>query len=261
VLSDGSAVCWGTNTYGQLGTGDTNAPSLPTPVSNEAGQGTLAGVASISAGSNHSCAVINGGTVRCWGSNYDGELGDGTNVDKLLPVYVNGAANPLTDVAEVYPGNWTTCARLTDGRGRCWGYNSNGAIGEGSTTSSNVPVQVLDTTGQAALQGIAEFDLGSGHVCARLSNGRVNCWGENYNGQLGNGSQNNVSTLPVVVPSESGQGSLNGVSDIALGDYYTLAANSSGEVWGWGYFGFGENVTIIRSGTPVAFDNWPGAIQ
>jgi len=134
VVSDGSGRCWGLNYHGQLGNNGVGmmqtTPVVVTGLSN---------AVAITSGNMHSCALLNDGTVVCWGSNTNGQIGDGTNTNRLTFAPVLG----LTNVAAVEAGSSHSCAVVDDGTAWCWGYNANGQLGDGTTTNSNVPVQVV----------------------------------------------------------------------------------------------------------------------
>ncbi|HMA91119.1 MAG TPA: chromosome condensation regulator RCC1, partial [Polyangiaceae bacterium] len=136
LLTGGTVKCWGGNVYGQLGDGTTTTPRL-TPV---AATG-LTGVAEISAGQGHTCARLTDGTVKCWGHNELGQLGYGaTTYVQMTPVAVTG----LTGAAEISAGYYYhTCARLTDRTVKCWGTNSTGQLGDGTTTQRTTPTVVV----------------------------------------------------------------------------------------------------------------------
>ena len=134
ALSGGSAKCWGRNDYGQLGTGNTTDSNTPVNVSG------LSSAVEISAGFVHSCARVSDGTLRCWGYDGNGGLGNGAPLsDSLVPVSVTGINTAATIVAS---GGLFGCSVLTDGSGRCWGYNAFGQLGDGTTTQSSSPVTV-----------------------------------------------------------------------------------------------------------------------
>jgi alpha-tubulin suppressor-like RCC1 family protein len=132
----------------------------------------------IDAGELHTCAVRNDGTMRCWGYNADGQLGDGTQTDRPTPITVSG----LTTAVTVSAGIFHTCAVLVGGTARCWGDNSSGQLGDNSTTRRRTPVNVASLTNAIAISA------GGFHTCALLADGTVRCWGENGNGQLGDGT-------------------------------------------------------------------------
>jgi len=153
----------------------------------------LTGVVDIDAGSQHTCAALANGTVHCWGRNSDGELGNGTNTSSNVPVQVSG----ITTAVAVTAGNTFSCAVLADGTARCWGYGQNGQLGNGMTglaASSNVPVTV------SGLTGAVDIDAGhsGGTTCAVRGDGTARCWGLNWSGKLGNGT-NADSSVPVTV--------------------------------------------------------------
>ena len=190
LLSAGTVHCWGWNADGELGNGTNAGPQTcgasacsTVPVS----VGGLTGVTAISAGYDLTCAVLSGGTVQCWGTNTDGQLGNGTNTDSNVPVSVTG----LTGVTAISAG--ATCALLSAGTVQCWGYNKYGQLGNGTNTGSNVPVSVTGLTGVTAISaGYAK------HACALVSDKAIQCWGDNEYGQLGNGT-NTKSNVPVSV--------------------------------------------------------------
>lgn len=187
VLATGSGVkCWGLNNYYQLGDGSTTDRLSPVDV------GSLSGVVSIKAGGTHSCAIISpSNTVKCWGRNNVGQLGDTSNTTRTAPVLVSG----ITGVTSLAVGYDHACVvQSADQKVRCWGYNSNGQLGDGSTSNRWTSVQV----NAASLGNVTGVYAGFYHTCAILaSDSTVKCWGNNSLGQLGNGTITS-SSLPVV---------------------------------------------------------------
>src|SRR5262249_16263395 len=146
----------------------------------------------------HSCARMADGTVKCWGANGLGELGDGTTTDRALPTTVPG----LAGVAQLALGGQHSCARLDDGTVKCWGGNFSGELGDGTTTAKSKPTAVPGLTGVAklALGGSAGV---SAHSCALMNDGTVKCWGYNGHGQLGDGTLV-AKKVPTTVPGLGG---------------------------------------------------------
>ena len=237
VLDDGTVRCWGYNYYGQLGNGTITAvrgPSAPVTVSD------LSGVVAVSAGFAHSCAVLDAGTIKCWGENNIGELGNGTTADSAVPVSVSGISNAVS----VAVGNYFTCALLNGGAVQCWGYGSQGQIGGNGVPGSLVPVPLSDPINNAVA-----IATGFMHTCAVLVNGQVKCWGDNSYGELGNGTTNTTSgvSTPVIV---------TGITDaisVACGTNYSCAVLTTGRIqcWGWNNSGDLGDGTQTNSTKPV----------
>ena len=234
-MSDTVGVrCWGYNFYGQLGDGTTT--DLHNPPSSD----VLAGVSQIAAGYGHTCALMSGsGGVRCWGYNSNGQLGDGTTTDLHSPP----SSDVLAGVSQIAAGSYHTCALMMSTSGvRCWGYNSNGQLGDGTTTSLYSP------PGSDVLTGVSQIAAGSSHTCTLMrGTGGVRCWGFNNFGQLGDGTTTNVHSPP-------SNGILTGGSQITTGQFYTCALiGSTGGVrcWGYNYYGqLGDGTTADLHSPP-----------
>ena len=174
VTTAGGLKCWGANAFGQLGDGTNTGRTTPVDVS-----GLTSGVAAVAAGNSHTCAVTAAGGLKCWGAN-GGRLGDGTTTSRNTPVDVVGLTS---GVAAVSAGGSYTCAVTTAGGLKCWGSNSFGQLGDGTTTSSTTPVDVVGLT-----SGVAAVSAGGGYTCALTTAGGLKCWGANTLGQLGDGA-------------------------------------------------------------------------
>lgn len=228
--------CWGSNFYGELGVGDNTVRNIPTLVSG-------ATATHLSAGGYHTCMVqAITGNVLCWGANFNGQLGDGSVNNSNVPVQVSN----LSGVVMVASGDAHTCALLSSpGAVRCWGYNADGRLGDGSANSSSVPVDVVGITNAIAVVA------GSSHSCALLATGEVVCWGSNTQKQLGNVLLADAfSSLPVSV----GNTAQAGVSNLAAGENHTCVIDSGGGVLCWGDNQSGElgNGSGLSNAQPVA---------
>ena len=152
-----------------------------------------------------------------------------------------GAAGPtITSVSALQTR--FGCSRLSNGTATCSGFNDMGELGNGTTNTSLAPTTVVAPGGSGPLTGVVQVVSGDFYACARLTNGTVDCWGDNRFGQLGNGTIN-TSTLPVQVKSTSGSGALTGVTQIAAGEFHTCARISNGTIDCWGsngYFALGD---------------------
>ncbi len=190
----------------------------------------------ITAGSDHTCALSDQGRVWCWGYNAYGQLGNGTNTDSNVPVAVTG----LTDAVALSGGVLHTCALRVTGTVVCWGRNDFGQLGNGNTNHSNVPTEVVNLSGATAIGS------GGNHVCAIVTGGAVNCWGYNAYGQLGNGSTTN-SIVPVTVSS------LTGATVVGGGLRHECAIVAGGAVKCWGHNAYGQlgNGNTNHSNVPV----------
>ncbi len=191
VTGAGELLCWGGDTYGELGNGDPLSASH-TPVTVELGTDAV----DVAAGDNDTCAITSGGAAWCWGKNGDGQLGNGesgTLVESHAPTAVVGLDAGVTGIE---PGHGYTCA-VAEGAMLCWGDNFDGTLGNGEDAGFESPVPV-GVTGQAS--GAAQIGTCSTHACGRTDDGAVWCWGGNDGGELGDGTDAS-STVPVAVVS------------------------------------------------------------
>ena len=175
-------------------------------------------VTAVSAGNDQACALLSDTTVKCWGPNSRGQLGDGTHTWRLTAVAVRG----LSGATAVSAGGQSSCALLADGTVRCWGDNEDGQLGDGTTTNRSTPVAVVGLTGVVAVSA------GDAFACAVRMDHSVACWGDNARGELGNGTRTSSPT-PVSVPG------LTDVTAINADDQHACALHADGRVscWGW----------------------------
>lgn len=187
VLSNGTIRCWGTNDSGQLGDGTT---ITPTPFGSSISVAVLGVTSAIAVtnGSGHTCALLSGGSISCWGKNDAGQLGDGSTASSLSPIPVSG----ITTATAISSEENHTCALLSNGTIKCWGWNKFGQLGFGTNANSSFPITVHGITNAVAVS------VGNTHTCAILSDETVKCWGDNSRGQLGDGTTVN-SSIPVSV--------------------------------------------------------------
>lgn len=265
AIADGRAYCWGDNGAGQLGINSTSDSNQPVAV-HTVGDGTGsalpddAEVRAISVSvSGHVCvtAMPAGGTsdadmrAYCWGRNTNGQLGDGTQINRTVPVEVDDCDCGATLISAGYDH---TCA-VIGGHAACWGYGSKGQIGDGLTADSAVPAYVAETGDgdrggvTSALPTGAEITMieAGGDASCAVADGRAYCWGNNANGRLGDGTATN-RLVPVAVDLTTGL-STRTVTDIALGGRHSMGdphsgswmftcAVASGDAYCWGSDGW-----------------------
>ncbi|WP_018587541.1 Ig-like domain repeat protein [Salinispora arenicola] len=237
----GTGLAWGLNNVGQLGDGTTTDSSTPVAVGVPAGTTVTA----VAAGEFHSVAVTSTGTVLAWGYNDVGQLGDGSTTSSSTPVAVDVPAG--TTVTAVAAGDRHSLAVTSTGTVSAWGANTDGQLGDGTTTSSSTPVAV-DVPAGTTVTAVA---AGGAHSVAVTSAGTVLAWGNNNFGQLGDGTTTDSST-PVAVDLPAG----TTVTAVAAGKFHSVAVTSAGTVLAWGFNDsgqLGDGTTTNRS-TPVAVD-------
>jgi alpha-tubulin suppressor-like RCC1 family protein len=237
LTTAGAVKCWGWNYYGQLGDGTASLQAL-TPVQVS---GMTTGAAAVSARGDFTCAKTTAGAVKCWGYNYSGELGDGTTTDKRAPVNVSGLTSGVLTIGA---GAEHACALLTGGAVKCWGYNSYGAVGDGTTTNRSTPTAVNTLGG-----GVAALSVGANHACVQMTGGAVSCWGHNIYGQVGDGTKVNRAA-PTTVP-----GLPSGIASVSAGTGATCALTSSGNGLCWGSTAHG----ILADGI-LQQSTWPVSV-
>jgi len=240
VTPEGEAFCWGNNGSRQLGLGQENArePRIrPAPVT-----GDLT-FERITAGGAHTCALTPDGEAYCWGGNEVGQLGDGTaRNNRSFPLPVKGE---LT-FRQISAGRIHTCALTTGGEAFCWGANEVGQLGTGTTTDDQL-VPTANPTPVAGDLTFRQIDADSDRTCGITTEGRAFCWGENFAGQLGDGTETDrAAPTPVATELRFEQ--------VSVGFVHTCALTPEGEAFCWGrnIIGtVGDGTTTARL-TPVA---------
>jgi alpha-tubulin suppressor-like RCC1 family protein len=220
-------------------TADAGTAPAPTPTPTPTPAAKAEPKAQVCAGGAYTCAMKASGEVLCFGDNLDGQLGDGTAVNRSLPVPVVG----VSDATRIACGWAHTCVLRRAGGVACWGANDHGELGNGSKDPTQVPVDA------AGLTDVAELAAGQGFTCARRNDGHVLCWGAGSWGRLGNGKEEDSAT-PVDVSD------LADAQQIAAGRHHACALRKSGEVVCWGY---GYNLQLGR-GDDTSNGTTPAAV-
>ena len=238
LTAAGGVKCWGEGDSGQLGNDGIVDSGAPVDV-----MGLSTGVTAIAAGRFHSCAVNAAGGVVCWGSNNYGELGNDSTDASHVPVAVSGLASGIVSVAA---GDSTTCVITSAGAAKCWGKNAKGQLGNGDSgtqVESHVPV---DVTGLTA--GVTSITTGYDFTCAVVA-GAAKCWGDNFDGTIGNGKGPGYQVATPVAAT----GLASGVQAIASGahDVCAIVTGSAVKCWGLGSGGQLGNGSTDDTATPV----------
>ena len=264
LLTSGGVDCWGYGPDGELGNNATSNSATPVQVDGVGGTGTLSGVSSVvSSGVVEGypsfseqpgyCALVTAGGVDCWGNGAEGQLGNGATSNSSTPVQVEGVGGigTLSGVSSLTGDGFGYCG-VVSAAADCWGYGSDGELGNGGTSNSSTPVQVEGVGGSGTLSGVSSITGAALAYCTTLTSGGVDCWGSGGFDQLGNGATSNSST-PVQVEGVGGVGALSGVSSLTS-EGLSFCAVGSGAVVCWGYGGDGElgNGAFSSSSTPVS---------
>ena len=222
ILDDRSLKCWGNNENGQLGNGTYESISTPTAIHVDSDRYAT----KIALGSYHTCSALDDGSLKCWGWNEFGQLGDGsTSTNSSIPIAID--IGPGRSVKQLSLGGYHSCAILDDGTLKCWGSNSSGQIGDGTKTDRRSPTTISVGNGRY----VTHIALGGFHTCAILDDKSLKCWGDNTEGQLGIGTNNSNMTLtPTTV--EIGNGAK--VRQVSLGGEHTCAILLDDTLKCWG---------------------------
>ncbi len=218
LLSSGHVECWGQDEYGQLGNGATTREPQDTPVEVHG----ISSAIQISAGDRHTCALLSGGHIDCWGDDAEDQLGDDSqefHAEQNTPVEVKG----ISKATQVSAGRRYTCAVLSTGHVDCWGFNELGQVGNGKSGGS-----VKEATEVKGLSKALEVSAGGWHTCAVLSKGQVECWGDDFVGELGDGGSNEIQTTPVKADG------IATATEVSAGGWHTCALLSDARIDCWG---------------------------
>ncbi|UQA93700.1 RCC1 domain-containing protein [Streptomyces halobius] len=225
LLKNGTVRSWGYNYYNSLGDGSADTRLMPVTVVVDKGK-PLTGVKALAAGAHHCLALLEDGTVRAWGYNDFGQLGNGNQSAQAfaVPVTINDKGDPLTGVEAIAAGGKFSLALMKDGTVRAWGRNNDGQLGIDSIEDrSKRPVVVKMAKNGAPLRGVKALAAGAYHSMALLEDGTLRAWGRNAHGQLGIGETTTNEKTPVVVRFTKGGEPLNAVTAIAAGAYHSMA--------------------------------------
>jgi len=251
-----AGVAWGDNDTGALGDGTTDSSSTPLSVQADS-MLDFTQVSAIDSGETHTCAIAKSADLYCWGGNEAGQLGLGDVLNNhLLPTRVQGGVLGWHSVVAVSAGNTHTCV-VADRVAYCWGDNTWGQLGDGTTKDSKIPVRVTsDLKGQT----VTAISAGAGHTCA-IAGGRAYCWGADNYGQLGDGLGQNQHDTPIAVNTLSGLGN-QVVDSITAGADHTCAT-AGGKAYCWGKNDHGQlgDNSLDTSTVPIAVDQSPHVLS
>ncbi len=202
----------------------------------------------LSVGGLHTCAVLTSGGVQCWGSNDQGQLGNGSITTSTSPSTVSG----ISTATAIAAGNTHTCALQSGGSVKCWGQGGNGQLGDGFPGDPGNQLRTTPVT-VSGINDATAIATGGFHSCAIVTDGEVRCWGDDGLGQLGDGTLGDYSLVPVEVSG------LTGATALAAGEFFTCALRDDSTVWCWGANGFGQlgDGTTTDSPGPVEVAGLP----
>ena len=271
---EGKARCWGYGSNGRLGTNSTAnvAPSSAAPT--DVPLGTT--IIQLDAGQQHTCALLNTGAVRCWGTGSSGALGtdstanigkSGTEIQDIADAAVGKT------VVQVSAGRASTCVLTAEHRGRCWGYNGYGQLGRDNTTNvgndaSPGMAGLTDITMGVGDPKITKIEISGTSACALTVNSGLRCWGYGLNGRLGTGATSNVGNsagntianlvdIDMEAPADTVDSADQVVTDFANFNHMVCATNAAGKIKCWGKNDVGQlglgNTTATNTGTPADY--------
>lgn len=234
IRNGGTLWCWGSNYYGQIGDNTSNGQKVPTQ--EDTGSTNWA---SVTAGAAHTCALKKDDSLWCWGSNYYGQLGNGTTDDKKIPTQIGNEKNWAMIAAG---GTNYTCGLKKNGTLWCWGHNGFGQLGVGTYDGKNTPTQVGTDTDWMMI--FTSRGVSLAYTCGVKNDGSLYCWGNNKDGQLGDGT-----TAKKLSPTKIS--AISNVIDAALGKSHACAITDPDSLWCWGENYWGQ----LGDGTKVNMKN------
>lgn len=235
LMADKSVKCWGENSQGELGNGSTTDNRIPTSVVGLAGP-----VASLSSGMSHVCVLTEAGSAQCWGGNGSGQVGSGSTTNRSTPYTITSLG---TEVRSIAAGSYHSCAVISDGSVKCWGFGGNYQLGNNSTSNRTSPGNV------SGMSNAVSVHPGYNHSCAIKADNTVWCWGWNGDGQLGVGgvgSYKGSATLASNLTPGSGI-----ITSASANHNCAIEASGVLNCWGDNYYGQLGNGRQADSSTPV----------
>ena len=227
ILEDDTLTCWGLDSHGALGNGDSDTSDKYTPQTITTPSDRK--VVKVEPGETHTCILLDDGGVMCWGRDNAGQLGNGDTSDTIHAPSSNVELPEGRAATDLSVGNHHSCALLDNGSITCWGLNNYGQLGENTTTNRHIPVYAHLPTGSPAVS----VSVGPHSSCAILENSSVYCWGHNNYGRLGIGVTGGIYQLPMFV-----EGATN-VVDLSLDYDHTCALSENGSISCWGRSKYG----------------------
>jgi alpha-tubulin suppressor-like RCC1 family protein len=246
ILSDNTMKCWGWNYYGQLGIGDDISQPSPVEVLGLGTPNVTPYAVQIACGSYHTCAILSDNTMKCWGSNDKGQLGNNGQTGNTGSYYLSPVQVPGMSVVQIALGDSHTCAILSDNTMKCWGNNYQGALGTGNRIDQPSPAGVVGLDTPNVTPYAVQITCGVSHTCAILSDHTLKCWGYNNVGALG--ISTNSPDPATGFSFESSPAGVSGLStpnvtpyavQITCGAIHTCAilSDNTMKCWGSNYYG------------------------
>jgi len=256
LASIGAVYCWGYDVDGELGNGTTSSTPSNVPVLVSGGLTFI----QISAGQYSTCGVTSAGAVYCWGLGSSGQLGvSGSTASSSTPVAVTTTGTALSGrtIVQVAAGYLHTCALDNTGLVYCWGIDTNGELGNNTTSSTAQPGATAVYTTGTTMAGriIVQITASSNFTCALDSTGLVYCWGYGANGQLGDNGTPTSQDVPASVYTTATPMAGVAIASISASEFDTCALGSAGAAFCWGYNADGRlginNTTTVSVPTAV----------
>jgi alpha-tubulin suppressor-like RCC1 family protein len=256
LTSQGRVFTFGSNAFGAIGDGTTINRLVPTYITGQFGLTAGETVVKIGAGGNRAYAMTSTNRVFVWGGNSSGQVGDGTTIDRRTPVQITSSFGLQSGetLVDIKFGGGISGAVSSTGRVFMWGFNTNGLLGDGTSTNRTTPFNITSRfTTLLPGEKVVKLSVGnSGHTAALTSTGRIYFWGQNANGELGNGTTT-IQTVPTLATGQYNLASGETISLVATGSNSTLVVTSTKRVFFHGISRngtAGDNTTLVTISTP-----------